>query len=212
MSHTPEPIFKTIFGADWAKMPRVFHRHYACRAGTDDTAACDGVMDIEASFIGRLLAPLFYLSGTLVPYRGRGIRAQVGFAALQDTDQKGLVRNGFLFDRVFYFPDKKPYRFTSRLVHIGGNEVVEQTRMGFGWRAAFVWTGDKIDMQHRGYTLRIFGRDMPFPGEWFLGRASASETALDDDRFAMTMEIRHPLWGRVFAYSGIFTMTKDSPA
>lgn len=207
MTHTNEPVFKSIFGDDWARMPHVFHRHYACRAGTTDTNACDGIMEIRTSFLGRLLAPLFYLSGTLVPYAGKDIRATVRFESTSKNGQHGMA-----FDRVFYFPGKKPYRFKSVMLPSGGNAMTEHTRIGFGWRAAFIWTGEKIDMQHRGYTLNIFGRSIPFPAEWILGRGNASETPLDDNRFAMTMDITHPLWGRVFGYSGVFTMNEDTSA
>lgn len=201
------PLFKSIFGDDWARLPRVFHRHYACRRGTDDAAACTGVMEIRTSWLGRLFSPLFYLSGTLVPYAGQDIRATVQFRSVRKQGKDGLV-----FDRIFYFPGKKPYRFRSVMLPSGGHTMTEHTRLGFGWRAAFVWTGERIEMQHRGYTLNIFGRSVPFPAEWLLGRGHASETALDDDRFAMTMDMTHPLWGRVFGYSGVFTMTEDAPA
>lgn len=204
MQEPAEPLFKNIFGADWQRLPPVFHRHYACRSGTDDQNSCSGVMEVQSSLLGRLLAPLFYLSGTLVPYTGRDIPATVTF---RSTRKNG--RDGIAFDRVFHFPGRKPYRFHSVMLPSGGNTMTEHTRMGFGWRAAFVWTGEKIDMQHRGYTLNIFGRTLPFPGEWLLGRGNASETALDDESFAMTMDITHPLWGRVFSYSGVFRMNKD---
>jgi len=207
MTEMPEPVFKNIFAADWDRLPRVFRRHYACRAGTADSAACEGVMQVRASWLGRLLSPLFYLSGTLVPYTGDNVSATVRFASRR---RRGVA--GFAFDRVFYFQGRKPYRFGSFLIPSGGNEITEYTRLGLGWRAAFVLDGDKIDMQHRGYTLTLFGKDIPFPGEFLIGRPHASETALDDDRFSMTMEITHPLWGRVLGYSGIFTMTEDAAA
>lgn len=207
MTEAPNPVFKEIFAADWDNLPRVFRRHYACRAGTDDSAACEGVMQVRASWLGQLFAPLFYFSGTLVPYTGDNVRATVRFASL-----RARGANGFAFDRVFYFAGKKPYRFRSVMIPSGGNAMTEYTRLGLGWRAAFVWTGQKIDMQHRGYTLTLFGKDLPFPGEFLIGRPQASETALDDDRFSMTMEITHPLWGRVLGYSGIFTMTEDAAA
>ncbi|MDP2204901.1 MAG: DUF4166 domain-containing protein [Alphaproteobacteria bacterium] len=204
-TETSAPVLKNIFGDDWHKLPRVFHRHYACRAGTDDTAVCEGVLDIRTSWLGRLLAPLFYLSGTLVPYAGTNIRAKVTFESAQKSGRSGMA-----FDRVFYFPGRKPYRFRSFLQPTGGNQITETTRLGLGWRAAFVWTGEKIDMQHRGYSLMFFGKALPFPAEWLIGRSHASETAIDDDRFAMTMDITHPLWGHVLGYSGIFSMTKDA--
>lgn len=201
---TAEPFFKSIFGTDWEKLPPVFRKHYANRARTPDIAVCEGVMSVKSSLIGRLLAPLFRLSGTLVPYEGTNIPATVRFMTAPDRD-------GFFFDRTFYFPDKKPYRFLSTMIPVGGNALIEYTRLGFGWHLAYGWNGQAVTLSHLGYRFKFFGYSLPFPGTMLIGHASATETALDDNRFAMDFTIRHPLWGFVFGYSGVFRMM-DTPA
>lgn len=196
-----EPIFKSVFGADWDALPPVMKKHYANRRYCDDRAAVRGVMRVESSWLGRALAPFFRLAGTLVPYEGDNIPATVLFISTADSDV-------FQFDRTFFFPGRAPYRFHSRMKPVGGNELVEFMRFGIGWRMAFSWTGEKVVLAHRGYVLKLFGVLVPLPVEWIMGRGYAEETPVDDDSFSMMMEIRHPLWGRVYGYSGLFRVVE----
>lgn len=197
-----EPIFKTIFGAAWDELPIVMKRHYANRPYSSDRGVVDGVMDVESSPIGRVLAPFFKLSGTLVPYEGRDVPAKVEFLSNPSS-------NGLHFNRTFYFPNKKPYEFRSVMLPMGGNEMAEVMRFGLYWHLAFIWTGTKVILEHRGYGVHWFGEFIPLPLALFMGKGYADETPINDDSFSMSMKIVHPIWGMVFGYSGIFKMVKD---
>ncbi len=194
-----DPVFKKIFGDDWERLPPVMKKHYANRAYHDDISVAEGIMKVESSVLGRMMAPFFKLAGTLVPYEGDNIPATVKFVTTAGSD-------AFQLDRTFHFPGKIPYRFHSRMQPVGGNEVVEFMRFGLGWRAAFSWSGDKVILSHKGYVLKIFGCLLPLPLGLLMGAGSAEETPLSDDEFSMKMEIIHPLWGKVYGYSGTFKM------
>lgn len=197
-----DPIFKAVFGDDWGKLPSVFHRHYANRSFHDDTVTVDGMMTVESSPMGRLLNPLFRLTRTLVPYEGNDVPATVHFISKSHSAAFG-------FERIFYFPGKPPYHFRSSMFHIKDQEVIEVMRFGLGWRMIYHWDGQKIILRHKGYAIRLFGSLIPLPLEFFIGRGYAEEIPADDQTFSMMMEIRHPLWGKVFGYSGIFKVVKD---
>lgn len=199
---TNKPIFQNVFGASWDDLPRVMKRHYANRPYSHDTGMVEGVMDVESSTLGRLMAPFFKLTGTLVPYEGRDVPATVAFSSSPDD-------NGFQFNRTFYFPNQKPYEFRSVMVHVGGNEMAEVMRFGLYWRSAFLWTGQKVVLEHRGFGIRMFGTFIALPLALFMGKGYADETPIDDDNFSMSMKIVHPIWGMVFGYSGTFKMVKD---
>jgi predicted DCC family thiol-disulfide oxidoreductase YuxK len=196
------PIFESIFGNQWAQLPTVMHRHYANRPYSNDAGIVEGTMTIESSPLGRLLTPLFRFLGTLAPYEGTDIPAQVIFA----SDPKS---NHFHFNRTFFFPGKIPYRFHSTMKPLGQNEMAEVMRFGLCWRTAFFWTGQKVMLEHRGYGLYLCGLYIPLPLGLLLGKGYAEETPLDDNHFSMAMHITHPLWGKVFSYHGTFKMTKD---
>lgn len=197
------PIFQPVFGADWDKLPPVMKRHYANRPYSNDKATVEGVMKVESSPLGRLLTPFFRLAGTLVPYEGENIPATVHFVSAAGSE-------AFQFDRTLRFPGREPYRFHSRMKPAGGGDMVEFMRFGLGWRAHFAWTGEKVTLTHRGYVLKLFGVLLPVPLGLVMGKGYAEETPTGDDTFSMMMEITHPLWGKVFGYSGVFRITKDA--
>ena len=195
------PIFQSIFGAQWERLPAVMHKHYANRPCSNDIVTVEGVMKIELSVFARLLSPLLRFTGALVPYAGDAIPTTVHFRSVPDSDV-------YIFDRIFHFPGRPAYRFRSRMQAVGGNEVIEFMRIGIGWRAHYSWDGNRVRMAHRSYAVRLFGTLIRLPLELLLGSGDAWEEALSDDRFRMAMELRHPLWGRVYAYSGEFTVTE----
>lgn len=198
------PLFVQIFGDAWQHLPPVMRKHYANRPHHDDETVAEGVMIVKSSWLGRLFSPLFRLSGTLVPYAGEGIPATVQFFTTAKDDS-------FTLRRTFYFPNKKPYIFCSSMQPQGGAEIIEFTKLGFGWHMRYGWDGAKVTLTHRRYVIRLCGKIIPMPLGWLIGTIYAEETAIDDNTFAMKMEMHHKLFGHIFSYSGIFTMTKVLP-
>jgi hypothetical protein len=198
-----DPIFKSIFGKDWDLLPLIMKKHYANHSYRNEMVTVEGVMKVESSILGKLMTPFFVLVGTLVPYEGANVKATVDFISTADSDV-------FQFDRTFYFPGRKPYRFHSRMKPIGENELVEFMRFGLGWHMAYAWTGQKVVLTHKGYVLNLFGFLLPLPLGLLMGKGYAEETPIDDNEFSMLMEIRHPLWGKVYGYSGTFKVTKEA--
>ena len=196
-----KPIFQTIFGSGWDSLPPVMKKHYANRPYQNDKVTVEGVMKVESSRLGKLLTPFFQLAGTLVPYEGDNVPATVVFVSTPNSDV-------FQFDRIFRFPGRKPYRFHSRMKPVGGNELVEFMRFGLGWHMAYAWNGEKVILTHRGYVLNLFGLLLPLPLGLLMGKGYAEEIPLNDNEFSMMMEIQHPLWGKVYGYSGRFRVVK----
>jgi len=198
-----DPIFKSVFGTSWESLPPVIKKHYANRPHQNDRVTTEGVMKVESSITGKLMEPFFKLAGTLVPYEGDNVRATVHFVSTAESDD-------FHYERTFYFPGREPYRFYSRMKPVGGNELVEFMRFGLGWRMAYTWTGEKVVLTHRGYVLDLFFFLLPLPLGFIMGRGHAEEAPIDDNTFSMMMEIRHPLWGKVYGYNGVFKVTKEA--
>jgi hypothetical protein len=194
---TNAPIFQSIFAESWSRLPPVFLKHYANRAFTRDCVTVEGRMFVETSLLIRLLGPFLRLAGALVPQAGSDIPVTVSFRSEPDSQ-------AFCLEREFRFPARHAYHFRSRMVPNGENEVIEWMRVGIGWRASYSFVNGRIVLAHRGYVFNVFGWMMPLPLEALLGVGHASETALDDERFEMAMEIRHKFFGRVYAYGGIF--------
>jgi hypothetical protein len=191
------PIFQPIFGRAWDFMPPVMHKRYANRPYTRDVVTVAGTMEVRASRLMQVLAPLLKWSQLLVPYQGKDVAATVVFRSEPESRAVG-------FDREFRFPGKAPYYFRSRMMPAGGNEVIEYMSFGIGWRAACTFAGDSVTYTHRGYVWRLFGCNIPLPLHWIFGRGRAEEEANGDSSFRMRMNVRHPWFGEVYAYAGRF--------
>ncbi len=195
------PIFQSIFGQQWPLLPSVMHKHYANRPYCNDVVTVEGIMKVELSLFARLLSPLLRIAGALVPCAGENIPVTVHFRSEPDS-------NIYVFDRIFCFPGKAPYHFRSRMQPVGGSEIVEFMRIGIGWQVRYGYDGQKVVMAHRGYVMKLFGKLIRLPLELLLGRGYAEEEALSDKSFRMYMDIRHPLFGKIYSYSGEFALTE----
>ena len=191
---TKQPLFKDVFGESWPDLPEIFHKHYAPRKGTSDSVQVEGKLKVRISPLVSIMARL---TGALIPYSGDNIPVTVTF-------RLGDNGKSFHFDRVFQYPDHGTHYFHSKMVHIGGNEMIEFIKFNIGWRLSYAWDGKKVILQHRGYVWRIFGFDIPLPLEFILGSGYAEETAISDGSFHMWTHADHPLFGRMLYYSGEF--------
>jgi len=198
-----EPVFKSVFGDDWNKLPTVMHKHYANKPYTSDSYITDGELDVMCAGPIKFLAPFFWLLGGIPPYNERNVPITVNFVS--DKNTKAIH-----FDRIFKFNSRKHYRFHSKMVPITENEMVEVMKFGFGWKMQFLWQDDKVKLVHKGYVLSMFGHFIPLPLNLILGVGYAEETAVDDDTFDMSVNITHPWWGKIYQYNGRFIMREKA--
>lgn len=192
-----EPIFKTVFGDQWAELPPVMKQHYAVRPFSDDVVRVEGHLDVNVSALVGLMARL---TGMLLAHSGNNIPVTVVFT----SDKSGA----FFFDRIFHFPDKGDVHFRSRLEWINDNVLVEFMRFGIGWKVIYEWDGTKVILRHKGYVWRLFGVMIPVPIALLLGAGYAEEEPLSDDQFSMWTHAKHPLFGKTFGYSGEFRIAE----
>ena len=184
-------------------MPPVMHRHYANRPFCRDVNIAEGVMTVRTAPVLRLAAPLLRLIGGIPAVNAENIPVTVRFESEERLD-------ALHFKRSFRFPGNKPYVFHSRMMPRGGNRIVERMKYGLGWCVGFLWQDNKVMLQHEGFCLCLFGKFIPLPISWLIGSINAEEWALDDKSFAMSVEIRHPLFGKIYEYSGEFSMVAAS--
>ena len=195
------PIFQNIFGTPWPTWPPVMQKHYAIRAQSRDRVVVSGVMNIRCGWLIHLFAPLLKCLGALVPYEGQNIPVTVSFY----SDPDG---NGFHFDRMFNFPDRKAFSFHSVLEQVSGDEVIEFMRSGLGWRCRYCMEGAQVRLIHRGYLWRIWKWIVPLPLKWVIGKGAAAEEVLSEVEFKMWMTITHPLLDEIYRYEGRFKVVE----
>lgn len=196
---TTTPIFKAIYGNQWEKLPPVLLKHYANRPYTNDVVTVKGILKVELSWFARLIAPILRITGSLIPISGENINVTVHFRSEMNS-------NAYCFDRILHFPGRKTYRFFSRIVPIGEDEAIEFMPVGIGWHARHYYDGEKTVMAHRGYKIKLFNKYLRIPLEPLFGKGYAEERPTDDNSFCMYMDIRHFLFGKIYSYSGEFTL------
>lgn len=162
-------------------------------------------MNIWQSILMRPAAVLFRAAATLVPITEDGVETEVVFRTKPDS-------TCFWYDRSFTPSDGRIYRFVSRLEPLGENQVVEWTGVGIGWHSTFGFDGKRVRLEHVGYRLKLGRFNLPLPLTWLFGRPTAWEEAIDDERFQMRMTITHPIFGRLYQYSGNFKIVEVSLA
>lgn len=196
-----EPIFKSIFGDQWNKLPPVMKRHYANRPYTQDLTTVNGVLDVLCRPPLLYISPLMKLLGQIPTRNETNVPVTVHF-------QSDLNSKSFYFNRIFNFTTGKPYKFQSRMVQIKDDEVIEMMRFGLGWKLQYAWDGEKVILSHKGYALELFGHLVPLPLTIIMGAGYAEERPVDDNTFDMETHITHPWWGKIYEYKGRFEVPK----
>jgi len=200
------PIFADVFADQWTTLPPVMRAHYANRPNSHDRVTVEGRLDVHIHPLMKPLAPVMAWLGLLTPWAGDAVPCTVQFLSQPDG-------NAFIFDRQFRFPGRKSYQFRSELLAKGPHDVIEYMRCGVGWRCSYAFEDGRVVLSHKGYVVRLFGRDFPLPGAgWIVGRGEAFEEATSDTSFSMFMALNHPLFGRLYSYGGTFTVTETALA
>ena len=197
-----EPTFKSIFGEAWEELPLAIQKHYSIRPYSDDITIVEGTLDIMCTGPIKYFSTLFWIMGSIPPHNEKDVPVTVHFKSDRDT-------KCFHFVRTFYFKNRKPYQFRSRMIQTTGNEVIEIMRFGFGWKMNYLWEDNQVKLKHKGYVLKIFGHFIPLPLTALMGKGNAEETAIDDNHFKMFTDINHPHWGKIYEYKGCFEI-KDN--
>ncbi len=196
-----DPIFKSIFGKKWNDLPTVMHKHYNNLPFSNDIEVAEGLMDIKFSKLFLLISPFLRFLKILIPLQGKNIFTRVTFAS--DKDSAALS-----FKREFFFDEKKPEKFFSKMIQISKNKVAEVMNYGICWVFFYDFENEIVTLKHHGYAMKLGRFIIPLPLTFLLGYGYAEEKAISDDEFQMKMTITHFLFGELYRYQGRFKMIK----
>lgn len=195
-----EPIFKSIFGEQWASLPPVMKKHYSNRPYTQDISTVTGHLDVSCKPPLLWLSPLMKLLGQIPTHNEKNVPVTVHF-------ESDLNSKSFHFNRMFTFTKSAPYAFQSRMLQVKDNEVIEIMKFGLGWKMLYNWDGEKVILTHKGYALNFFGHFIPLPLTIIMGKGYAEERPLTEHSFEMETHIHHPWWGKLYEYKGHFEVS-----
>ena len=198
------PVIRKALGEDWNALGEIVRRHYDITPGTASNMTIDGLMsEVYHSPVGKLFLLPGRLFGALVPYKGRDIPTRVRNCTQPEDD------NSMFWHRTLRFPGRRPVIFRSRMVHVGGNEIVEYVRFGLGIRMRLSVRDAALVFESVGYVWDIGGVRLSIPTWAILGDAVIVEKPVSDSSFHVDFVIRHPLFGRTFSYTGRFAITQS---
>ncbi|MCF6257608.1 MAG: DUF4166 domain-containing protein [Gammaproteobacteria bacterium] len=195
-----QPVIKKALGENWEKLADIIKQHYDITPGKPSNMLIKGVMDeVYHSAIAKLFILPGRIFGALVPYKGKNIPTEVRNWTTSDN------RKAMFWHRTLAFPGKPPVIFESRMEHIKDDEIIEYVRYGMGIRMRISVKDSALIFNSIGYVWQLGKIKIPIPTWAILGNAEIIEKAISDDQFFIDFQITHPLFGRTFAYSGVYS-------
>lgn len=194
-----QPVIKKALDENWEKLADIIKQHYDITPGKPSNMLIKGVMDeVYHSAIAKLFILPGRIFGALVPYKGKNIPTEVRNWTTSDN------RKAMFWHRTLAFPGKPPVIFESRMEHIKDDEIIEYVRYGMGIRMRISVKDSALIFNSIGYVWQLGKIKIPIPTWAILGNAEIIEKAISDDQFFIDFQIIHPLFGRTFAYSGVY--------
>lgn len=196
------PVIAQALGEEWEKLHPLVKSHYDITPGTESRVVLEGEM--HEVYYSRRAAPLIHtarLFGALVAERACTIPVTVN-----NTTHKSDP--AMHWHRTFHYPDGRERTFVSRMVHAGGNEIIEYVRFGLGIRMALSVEDGALLFESRGFHWGSRRAGLPIHDLLLLGRSRIVERAVSAEQLEVQFDTRHPLYGNSFGYNGTFQIKK----
>lgn len=195
-----KPVFQSVLGDDWNDLGEIIQKHYSLRPMSSDYICVSGEMlEIKHSLAAKLLIPFGLIFGAIVPFQGRNIPIDVHYNSNPEN-------SNIYWDRDFKFK-RGSFHFKTHMEPVKQYEVIEFVRFGMGIRLAVTVEDQALVFRDIGYIWRIWGYDLPIPGNLLMGKVYVEERPINNDSFSMKMTLTHPLVGTLFKYSGTFQIS-----
>jgi len=174
----------------WQQLPPALQAHYQLNTNTDV-----GQLNIEYPVYMQPFLTFLRLFGVLINKRGENI---------DTTVDKHMQEDIQYWKRSICFSENKIIYFNSFWVYAGGNELIEYVNPFLGLRMSVHIENSELHYVGRSFVLKLWKLIIPIPEWLLLGHTTIVETGLSDSEFKMDFKLKHPLFGRIFRYSGRF--------
>lgn len=193
-THNEKSLMQQALGEQWAQLSPALKAHYNNNESGENIAK--GELTIDYPKFMQLPLNAMRLMGALVNQKGTKLPTKVMRIMNEGTQY---------WHRSIQYPDGLQIAFKSRFtLDTKNNEFIEYTNRFLGLKMkAFVEEG-ALHYESSGYVLELGVLTIPLP-EWLaLGHASIVESAISDIEFKMDFRLKHPIFGKIFSYVGIF--------
>lgn len=192
----PPGLVQQSLGEAWMALPPALQAHH--RAGNSLET---GWLDIE--FPAPMVPVLWALAalGALVRRRGTAVQTLV------EKTCAGRIQR---WRRTMRWADGQGMRFDSVWRLGDDGTLTESVRAGIGLEMRPFVVGTQLHFRGLRYVVRWGRLQFGIPGWLTPGAVSIVESALDDRQVAIDFRIRHPLFGTLYRYAGVFRVQADA--
>jgi len=183
-------LMQIALADQWQQLPAGLKAHYQLNNNADI-----GQLNIEYPMYMQPFLTLLRLFGVLINRRGENI---------DTTVEKHMQGDIQYWKRSIRFSENKIIYFNSFWVHAGSNELIEYVNQFLGLRMSVHIENNELHYEGLSFVLKLGKLIIPIPEWLLLGHTTIVETGLSDSEFKMDFKLKHPLFGRIFRYSGEF--------
>jgi hypothetical protein len=189
--------------ADWSSLPLAVRRRFSKRMKGGATVVYRGrVIVVEANLLGRALAQAARLIGGPLPLvftRGASVV----------TVTEDAVGQGQVWSRMYVRADGFPQVIHSAKRFTGPTGLEEHVGGGFGMALTVAAEEGALVFRSAFYFATLAGLRLRLPRWMEPGALTITHRDLGEGRFAFTLALDHPLFGRLLGQDATF---RDPPA
>lgn len=192
------PIIQQALGDRWDRLAAPIRKHYTIQPMSSMATCLNGTLFVEyPAFMIPVIRVIRNLGGLV---DGRGSQIETVVRKRARTSDSGLY-----WHRSLRYADGSETTFSSRMEYLQDNEIIEYIQFGVGVRLRLTEEAHDLVYRSHGHILRLGSIKIVFPDWLLLGSATIREHAVSDSGIELDFKIEHPLWGRTYAYRGVFS-------
>lgn len=183
---------------DWNTLPAAVRRRFSKGVAQGATVVYRGdVVTVEVHPLGRLLAHAARLIGGPLP-----LVFAPGASLVTVTED--TVGRGQVWTRLYVRKDGFPQVIHSAKRFAGPTGLEEHVGGGVGMALTVAAEEEALVFRSAFYFVTLFGRRLRLPGWMRPGALTIVHRDLGEGRFAFTLALDHPLFGRLLGQEAIF--------
>lgn len=191
-------IMQSALGDQWDELPLVLQRHYMAHPNPWYET---GWLTIDYPRWMQWPLNLLKFLGALINRRA---------VKVSTTIRKQLQEDVQLWSRSCVFEDGREIKFVSKIRYAGGRQIIEHVNTALGLRMEVFVKNSCLYYRGVSYVLKLGRYSLDIPNSLGLGCLNIKERAIDDKHFSMHFQLKHPLFGLIYQYSGLFETEDDT--
>lgn len=198
--HSEGALLKAATGEAWLQLHPDIQQRFEKNPPADHYLYYQGELSqLWCSRLGQCMAWLSWpmIKGALLPWRAQHVPVKI--QVFSDPAQDAIYKQ-----RLYYLQANKPVSFTSKMRATSNQVLLEYVGAGLGMELHLQVHNGELHFHSQRYFWELFGKRWPLPHNLTPGKTWLVHRNIDQQRFAIYIEMKHPWWGITFIQEGIF--------